>query len=352
MRLYKFILIICLFTLIIGISTTVNADQATIETDQLNVRTGPGTHFDQINQVNINEVYPIIQIQDDWVEIEIDGGSGWITAEYITIEQENEENIQETEHNKTPSTQASLIITHENTHIRKGPSVDYDILMYANKDQEFEVISEDENWYEVSIDDSPGYIFKDLIDHTQSNIGNHLQNKTIVIDAGHGGHDVGAVSVSGTYEKSFTLKTTSELATTLTMLGANVVLTRHNDDYIRLASRPMLANIYDTDAFISIHYNSFTDQATVDGIDTYYYDNYDENLAKTIQKELIFGTEEIDRGINYGDFQVIRQSHQPSLLLELGFISNPEKDKLLSTSGYQRKLVKGITTGLENYFAK
>ncbi len=339
------------------IFTTVYANQAIIETNHLNVRSGPGTHFEKIDQVNTNEIYQIIQIQDDWVEIEINGNSGWITTEYITIEQETEEQSSETEndnqnYNKRSSVQTTITISHENTHIRKGPSVDEEIIMFANKDQQFEVISENEDWYEITTDDGSGYIFKKLIDQKQSNAGNHLQNKTIVIDAGHGGRDVGAIGINGIYEKTFTMKTVAELTQTLRTLGANVILTRNNDDYIRLASRPLLANVSNADAFLSIHYNSFTDLTTVDGIDTYYYHDYDKMFANTVQQEIIYGTNENDRGINYGDFQVLRQNHQPSLLLELGFISNPEKEQLLLTNGYQSKLVKGITTGLEKHFAR
>lgn len=349
---------LCLFIIVMTITTTVHADQAIIEADRLNVRTGPGTHFETIHQVNTNEIYQVIQIENDWVEIEIDGGSGWITAEYITIEQETSENnveneteAKDNEYDKTPSNQSHIIISNENTQVRKGPSVDHEIIMFANKDNEFEVISEDENWYEITTDEGTGYIYKALIDHPLSNTSNHLQNKTIVIDAGHGGHDVGAIGINGGYEKTYTLKTATELATTLEILGANVILTRHNDDFIRLASRPMLANINHADAFLSIHYNSFTDLSTVDGIDTYYYLDSDKKFANTVQEELINATEETNRGIHYGDFQVLRQNHQPSLLLELGFISNSEKESALSTNGYQRKLVKGITTGLEKYFS-
>lgn len=360
MRFYKqiTIVIICLFFVTLTMATTAHADQAIIETDHLNVRTGPGTNFEKIDQVNTNEKYQIIQIQGDWVEIELGDQSGWITAEYITIEQQSQpDNIEEEKessngHTTAPSTQTSITISHENTQIRKGPSIDDEIITFVEKDQQLEVISENENWYEVMIDGTTGFVFKELINHSHSNPVNHLENKTIVIDAGHGGRDVGAIGINGTYEKTFTMKTTSELTNTLTILGANVILTRSSDDYIRLASRPMLANVSNADAFLSIHYNSFTDLTSVDGIDTYYYHDYDKTFADTIQNEIIYGTNDNDRGIHHGNFQVLRQNHQPALLLELGFISNPEKEKLLLTNGYQNKLVQGITTGLYKYFAK
>lgn len=357
MRFYKIITLICLFITIIIISEPVKADQAIIKTDHLNVRSGPGTHFEKINQVNTNETYQIIQHQGDWVEIEIDGSSGWITNEYITIEQESDKIKKEEENDlqieqKEEKEQTTITISHENTHIRNGASVDKEIIMFAQKGQQFEVISENEEWYEVMTDDGAGYIFKKLINSEETDESNHLRGKTIVIDAGHGGRDVGAIATNGTYEKVFTMKTTAELTHTLTALGANVILTRNNDEYIRLASRPLLSNVSHADAFLSIHYNSFTDLTSVDGIDTYYYHENDKEFASLIQNELISATNDNDRGINSADFQVLRQNHQPSLLLELGFISNPEKEKLLLTNAYQRKLVKGITTGLEKYFAK
>lgn len=338
-------------------SVPVKADQVIINTDHLNVRSGPGTHFEKIAQVNTNETYPIIQLQDDWIEIEIGDSSGWVTTEYITIEQDsdviNHQDQNETQVEDTiPSKQSTITISHENTQVRSGASVNDEIIMFAKQNEQFEVTSETEEWYEIVTDQGTGYIFKKLIDQNQSDVSNHLQGKTIVIDAGHGGRDVGAISINETYEKTFTMKTTAELTHTLTTLGAHVMLTRNNDDYIRLASRPLLANISDADAFLSIHYNSFTDLTSVDGIDTYYYHNNDKGFANTLQNEIIHATNDHDRGIHHGDFQVLRQNHQPSLLVELGFISNPEKEQLLLTTGYQQKLVKGITTGLEKYFTK
>lgn len=358
MQLYKAITMLSLFTIIMAFSTTAHADQVIIEADHLNVRTGPGTHFEKSNQVNTNEVYQIIQIDGEWVEIEIDGDSGWVTTEFVTIKEPTDNNDNhgdeevDQEEDQMAATQKTIIISNDNTQIRNGPSVDYEIISFAQKNQEFEVLSENNNWYEVIIDDGTGYIFKRLVDNIKLTPTNHLKNKTIVIDAGHGGYDVGAVSENDNYEKSFTLKTTSELSTILTMLGADVILTRNNDDFIRLMSRPLLANVYEADSFISIHFNSFPESTSVDGIDTYYYSDFDKEFANIIQRELINATDANDRGIHHGNFQVIRQSLQPSLLLELGFMSNPEREQLLLSDSYQRKLAQGITTGLEKYFAK
>src|SRR5699024_4561511 len=88
MKLLKKLIVCILFTALLSITTTVYADQAVINTDHLNVRNGPGTAFDKIQQVHTNEVYQVIEIDGDWIEIEIGNDSGWITTEYVTIEKE------------------------------------------------------------------------------------------------------------------------------------------------------------------------------------------------------------------------------------------------------------------------
>ena len=355
MRIEKLLLILSILIMTLTITTEVHANDAIIDSDQVNIRTGPGTEFEIIKQAHTDEIYPILQVQGEWIEIQLTDISGWIISDYITILEESEvindnDNDDVKEYNPNVVKDLSIIIQSDNTHIRNGPSTDHEIIHFANKGTEFEVVSEDVNWYEVVIDDTTGYLFKSLVTKHQSVSSNNLSNKTIVIDAGHGGRDVGAIGANGAFEKDITAKTAYELKQTLTTLGAEVILTRTNDEYTRLASRPTLANLHDTDAFISIHYNSYFESPSVMGIDTYYYADYNKQLANTIQKEIINETDANDRGIGFGDFQVLRQSFQPAVLLELGFMSNSDKEQLLLTNTYQKKLVKGITNGLLKYF--
>lgn len=340
-----FLLMITIF------SISIHADEAIINSDRLNVRSGPGTHFEKINQVHTDDIYPIIQLQDEWIEIDLGGLTGWVTTEYVTIKndqpEDNSDHIVDTPASKHDG---SVEILNENTHLREGPSTDYPIVHFAHKMDVFKIISEDEDWYEVEYDDGTAYLYKKLvkqIEHT-----NHLKGQTIVIDAGHGGRDVGSISVSEHYEKDFTLTSALALEETLTILGAKVIMTRTNDDYIRLASRPALSNLYQADAFMSIHYNSFPDVASVSGMDTYYYDDDDQQLAQIIQQEVVKQTGADNRGIVFGNYQVLRQNLQPAILLELGFLSNYNEEQLLLTNTYQQKIVQGITSGLSTYLSK
>lgn len=333
------------------ISKTIFGQEARINTDDLNVRTGPGINYEKITKVHQDESYPIIQKTDKWVEIELSNGTGWVTTDYITIinhdEENNAEEVSSTNHNS--ENLGEIIITNDNTHIRSEPSVKGEIIRYVDQGTSLTVVSEEEKWYEVQYENQRGFIFKSLIDNKLS-FSNNIRNKTIVIDAGHGGWDTGASGVQGFYEKDFTYMTTTKLQKALTTLGADVLLTRKNDEFIRLGSRPVLANMHDTNAFISIHYNSFPEMPSVTGIGTYYYDDYNQSLARSIQNKLVQSTNAKDRGIVHDNLLVLRQSYKPSVLLELGFISNKEKEQLLLTDHYQNQLVHGIVTGLSDYF--
>lgn len=146
--------------------------------------------------------------------------------------------------------------------------------------------------------------------------------------------------------------TAQELTNELSMLGANVRLTRRNDDYIPLNSRISYSNNFDTDVFISLHYNSVPNLPNVTGIESFYYKEANQKLAASIQKKVFHAVQTDDRGTSFGDFLVLRQNLKPAILLELGFISNKAEESRLLTTMYQKKLVSGIIQGLGSYFAR
>ncbi|WP_158591723.1 N-acetylmuramoyl-L-alanine amidase [Oceanobacillus halophilus] len=336
------IFLVCIFTI------HVHADRAIVTEDKVNIRSGPGTEYDPIGQANLNDEYKLIRKQNNWLEIEFENGTGWIIDDYILV-QKIQENNKEGKNNKAVG--KTITIQHDRTQLRNGPSTDYEMITFANAGEEYEVISETAQWYELSNDKiTSGYVYKELITKPLDQLIGNFENKTIVIDAGHGGHDVGAIGATGTYEKDFTYLTALELEKELTSLGANVILTRPDDVFISLKSRASYSNLLDTDAYISIHYNSFPEQPDVTGIESYYYHEQDKELANFIQQEIVKETNARDRGTSFGDFYVIRQNFKPAVLIELGFISNDEKEKLLQTTFYQKQIVTGIVSGLGKYF--
>lgn len=246
-----------------------------------------------------------------------------------------------------------IVVTDHNVHIRSGPSTKYEINSFAKKGESFQVIAEIDDWYEVSNKGKSGFIFKELVEtnYNKYQIPSLFKNRNIIIDVGHGGHDVGAIGASGSFEKNITSLTASELERVLKSLGANVYMTRNSDDFISLKSRTTYSNIMDTHVFISLHYNSFPEQPDVSGIETFYYSDQHKKLAQFIQQEMIKVTNAKDRGTSKGNYYVIRQNFKPAVLLELGFISNKEIEALLHTNGYQKQLVNGIVNGLGKYFS-
>ncbi|MFC3039475.1 N-acetylmuramoyl-L-alanine amidase [Virgibacillus xinjiangensis] len=176
-----------------------------------------------------------------------------------------------------------------------------------------------------------------------------LSGYHFVIDPGHGGKDTGAVR-SGVDEKTINLSTARKLYEQLRDKGASVTLTRTEDTFISVDQRVQLSNSTAADAFISLHYNTFKDQS-ISGVDIF-YNNGSQELAESVQKSLVRHVQLTDRGSKQADYKVLRENRQLALLIELGFISNPEERELVQTDGYQEKAAKGIVAGLEDHFSK
>ena len=184
--------------------------------------------------------------------------------------------------------------------------------------------------------------------------------KVIVIDPGHGGNDPGAIGFSGSYEKDINLEIATKLYEKLKEKDYKVILTRDRDEYIENLSRAELANRRRARVFISIHGNSLENNNTVEGIQVLYYpdrkstigDLDNNELAKIVMNSMIIGTGAKDKGIiEREDLIVLNQTKMPAILIECGFISNENEEKLLLTDEYQDRLVNSIVNGIEEYFS-
>ncbi|MDP4171209.1 MAG: N-acetylmuramoyl-L-alanine amidase, partial [Bacillota bacterium] len=185
-------------------------------------------------------------------------------------------------------------------------------------------------------------------------IATGLAGKKIIIDAGHGGKDTGAIGPSGYLEKNANLGAALALKAELEKFGAIVTLTRSTDVFLELSERTYIANSSDYDAFISLHSDSYKTTST--GSTTYYNTSVNFNgprskgLANAIQHRLIASLDTYDRGVQEQEFYVNRMNELPSILVELAYISNPSEEKLLSSPAFRQKAAIGIRQGLEDYF--
>ena len=232
------------------------------------------------------------------------------------------------------------------------------------------------------------------------NLKNNIRDIVVAIDAGHGGNDPGAVSSNNVLEKDITLLIAKELERTLRDTeGYQAVLIRDDDSTVSLNDRYQNARRYGADAFVSIHADGFrlssvkgasvfiwseessssvarnlSDkersriQAQIKNLKTYDFnedaarDLYPDTYKKKIDQSKILGTKILDQlkrdpftkihkqNVEYADFRVLKSVDIPSVLVESGFITNPEDAKRLKTKAGRRMIARSIFLGIHNYF--
>jgi N-acetylmuramoyl-L-alanine amidase len=199
--------------------------------------------------------------------------------------------------------------------------------------------------------------------------------QTIVIDPGHGGSNVGTHSVlDGRFEKEFTLDLAKRLKPLLEQDGWKVLLTRESDTYVTNSSRVVFANAHQADLFISLHFNSGSPDTTQAGLETYcltptgepstvtrnYADPWNENLpnnsfdtqnlqlAVRLHEALLHRTQMHDRGVRRARFiEVLRGQKRPAILIEAGYLSNPNEATRIENPDYRQKLAEIIAAALK-----
>jgi len=215
----------------------------------------------------------------------------------------------------------------------------------------------------------------------------------IVIDPGHGGKAPGAVGPNGEKEKDITLAVSKEIARRLSEKGFEVFLTRDTDVYLPLEERTAFANRNKADLFVSVHVNA-NEKDSLQGVETYFLNlttdaasmkvakrenamtsaslgslqliikdlmlnakiNESSRFASSIQNSIVSsleksGHERKDHGVRQALFYVLLGAQMPSVLVEIGFITNAAECRLLHEEAYQNSIVDGIVRGISTYAA-
>lgn len=179
---------------------------------------------------------------------------------------------------------------------------------------------------------------------------NSTDNKTdykVMIDPGHGGENIGGFH--GKYEeKDINLEIAQDLKKLLEGNGIQVYLTRKSDVFVSLEDRVKAAEKVKPDVFISIHCNYFT-SPEIRGLETYYHEEHSKELASDIQENILEEVNIPSRGVKRARFVVIKDVSSPSILVELGFISNVEDRKLLLNDKMQDDYIEGIAEGISEF---
>ena len=182
---------------------------------------------------------------------------------------------------------------------------------------------------------------------------NPLSGFTVILDAGHGGRDPGAIR-NGIYEKNLNLLIAMRTKLLLESYGVNVLMTRYDDTFVSLEDRYDFENMHPEAVFVSIHCNTLSGTTSIKGMSSYCYAPGNENstlLANCVYSCALFSTGAQARGIKTNsDLKVVLYSTIPSTLIEVGYMSTPSEMALLNSPEYQEKIAEGITAGLFTYY--
>lgn len=179
----------------------------------------------------------------------------------------------------------------------------------------------------------------------------------IVIDAGHGGDDLGTKSPTRPkyHEKSLNLTTAFILNDFLQRMGYQTIMTRTKDEFVELKARAEFANDKDADLFVSVHYNS-APAKEAEGIEVFYFkgDNKTRSaesrkLASSVLSKVTQLTKAKSRGVKHGNFAVIRETNMPAILVEGGFLTNEEELEKIKDPAYVKMVAWGIAKGIQAY---
>ena len=228
----------------------------------------------------------------------------------------------------------------------------------------------------------------------------NYSSKTIVIDPGHGGKDVGAVGSKKVYEKNIVLAVSKRLEEQLRKKGFRVYMTRRSDKFIKLRRRTEYANIKKADLFVSVHSNAASRKNSnykdLKGVETYFLsasrskrasrvaqkenrkDMADmdyfgkQNFLHFLNREKIIASNKLaidvqqgilgrlnkhykgirDSGVREGPFWVLVGAQMPAVLVELGYVTNKREAQNLTSRSYQKRMAQGIAEGITRYFKK
>lgn len=343
-----------------------------VTADSVNIRQYATTDSEIIGTVYKDTELQVLYQDGAWLQVLYMGNVAWIHSDYVELIQAPSFEEKETEF----ASDATLVVVGEAgaTNIRNLPSMDGDVIYTASPNEQFEYIESVGNWFHIRLNETEtGYVSDSVAtipmtvedieatdsNSTQSTIAQYartatnLSEATIVIDAGHGGYDPGAVSSDERIlEKDITLSTAELLRDRLEDTGTNVILTRTNDDYISLDERVLTSHNHNADLFISLHYDAVPTPESVSGTTTYYYYESNLELANIVNRYLAQLGPLTNNGVRFGDYYVLRANRQPSILLELGYMNHSLDTQYISTEAYQKTLVEAIYQALREYYSE
>jgi len=315
-----------------------------------NVRVESSARHPATNMVEASKRIEILLEEGEWCLVEFPNGkNGWVHGDYV-------------EENGTRPLLAlaksySARVDAINMTLRTGPGKEYPAFDQLPAGAATKVLVKEDKWLLDKLDaNSTNYVTdsKTVLSQVASPEEQSLEGKTIAVDPGHGGSDPGAVGVTGLQEKDVALKTSEILAKHLKKHGASSFLTRTSDYFVPLQQRVNLAHSHGADIFVSVHANAHPNR-NISGTETYYFRwgghaQSSRNLGQEVQREMVEHSGLRDIGVKHGNFHVISSPQMPSILVELGFLTNINDEELLRQKDFLDGQARAITRGILNYY--
>ncbi len=338
-----------------GETSTSTFGTGEITVNNLNVRASASTSSKIISSLSRGTKVDLYKKSGSWYKVKIGSNYGYVHSSYVKITTSTGGSNSSSGGETSTSRFGTGEITASNLNVRASASTSSKIISSLGRGTKVVLYEKSGEWFKIKLGNSDAYIHGSYVKTSTSSAGNgsngSLSGKTIFLDPGHGGNDPGAVATGNIYEKTIVLSVSNKLKNALEQEGAKVVTSRTNDTYISLSNRVNQANQSGADAFISLHANSWHDSGP-NGIEVLYNRSYagDESarLSQVIQTRLANGLNLRNRGAREMSLQVIRSTRMPSVLVELGFMSNSSDLNKLRNN--QDQYVNQLVTALKEYY--
>ena len=325
----------------------------TVQVDILNVRANPSTDSAILGKLHKGDQAEVLDIKDGWYQIDYKGQKGWIASQFAT----QDKGAIPSSPTPNLANQPMVTILNPGTNLREGPSLNQKVVARANTGDQFPIIETFGDWYHIQLANGQkayvaGWIVSvnGLSKEIKRGIEKILENKVIIVDAGHGGIDHGATGkFFNSIEKNLNLDVAKRLEQKLKAAGARVIMTRTGDSKISLQGRVDIGIIHYADAFISVHHNTNA-SSQVSGTITYFYNEADKELAIAVQKHLVKSNGLKDLKARYGNYFVLRENPKKSILVELAFLTNYNDELKANQNKFQENSAEGIFQGVLAYF--
>ncbi|MFJ7697853.1 N-acetylmuramoyl-L-alanine amidase [Lysinibacillus fusiformis] len=321
----------------------------------VNLYVKPTSSAKVISTIKANVKLPVYKTVGGYYLTQVNGLPGYVVANSTTDTVEEEK--PNPDPGTPPVTSGDVLgrVTVANLNVRSQSNSTSAILFKLNKGEYVQVNSISGYWAEISYNGQTGYVHKSYL-KLLNQTAKPLQNRVIILDPGHGGKDPGTVKGSVS-EKSITLKVSTQVKQLLENAGAKVYMTRTGDTYPSLQDRVDFKQANYGEIFVSVHVNSAAN-TSAQGTETYYAistgDMYQEDidLATFVNNQIVNNLNMKNRGVKQEQYYVIRNMVIPSILVELGFLTNTEDHNKMTNDQYVNLFAESIYNGILQYYKK